>query len=69
MDCNQSQNQKNCNCSYPCAKKGICCECIESHRKKGELPACYFPDDVEQTYDRSIETFIEVFQQRDPWWN
>ena len=69
MDCNQNQNQKNCNCSYPCSKKGICCECIESHRKKGELPACYFPDDIEQTYDRSIETFIEAFQQRDPWWN
>jgi hypothetical protein len=33
------------------------------------LPACYFPDDVEKSYDRSIERFIELFQQRDPWWN
>jgi hypothetical protein len=27
------------------------------HRKAGQLPACYFPDDVERTYDRSIERF------------
>jgi hypothetical protein len=26
----------------------------------GELPACYFPDDVERTYDRSIERFIAI---------
>jgi len=25
-----------------------------------ELPACYFPDDVEKTYDRSIRKFIEI---------
>jgi len=38
----------------------MCCECIEYHRSRGELPACYFPDDVEKTYDRSIEKFIEI---------
>jgi hypothetical protein len=69
MDCKNEHNKNNCNCSYPCSKKGICCECIESHRLKGELPACYFPDDVEETYDRRIERFIEVYQQRGPWWN
>jgi hypothetical protein len=25
-----------------------------------ELPACFFPDDVERTYNRSIRTFIEI---------
>ena len=55
MNCKKEGNLQNCNCSYPCSRKGICCECIESHRKKGQLPACYFPDDIEQGYDRSIE--------------
>ena len=52
-------NMKHCNCSYePCPRKGRCCECIQYHRRAGELPACYFPDHVERSYDRSIARFI-----------
>jgi hypothetical protein len=60
MKCqNYERNMKNCNCSYePCSRKGICCECLTYHRQMGELPACYFPDHIERTYDRSIERFI-----------
>jgi hypothetical protein len=29
-----------------------------------EVPACFFPDEVERTYDRSIERFIEVYQKK-----
>ena len=55
----REQNMQYCNCSYPgCSKKGKCCECLHYHRQMGELPACFFPDDVERTYDRSIEAFI-----------
>jgi len=51
----------NCNCSYnPCSRKGKCCECLRYHRRMQELPACYFPDDAERTYDRSMEKFIET---------
>ena len=59
MDCpNNEQNMAMCNCTYePCAKKGRCCECIAYHRRAGELPACYFPDQVERTFDRSIARF------------
>jgi hypothetical protein len=61
MSCdNKSKNQKNCNCTYPCSRKGICCECLTYHRSMGQLPACYFPDNVESGYDRSIENFIRV---------
>ena len=63
MDCKKEKNQKICNCSYPCAVKGICCECITKHRRNGELPACYFPNDIEKEYDRSIENFVKVWQQ------
>jgi hypothetical protein len=34
----------------------------------GELPACFFPDDVERTYDRSVEKFIKTYQKRGRWW-
>ena len=59
-DCaNKNENMKMCNCTYdPCPRKGTCCECLHYHRKNGQLPACFFPNDVEKTYDRSIEKFI-----------
>ena len=60
MDCkNHSKNMSRCNCTYePCPRKGYCCECIDYHRKMGELPACYFSNAAERTYDRSISAFI-----------
>jgi hypothetical protein len=64
-ECKIEQNKAKCNCTYePCSRKGICCECVTYHQKSGELPACYFPADVERTYDRSIEKFIEVYRKR-----
>jgi hypothetical protein len=58
---NHQQNLNQCNCTYePCSRKGICCECIAYHRRMGELPACYFPDDVERSYDRSIRRFVSL---------
>ncbi|MGC8971587.1 MAG: DUF6485 family protein [bacterium] len=63
-ECNVNRNLKNCNCSYePCSRKGICCECIAYHRSHGELPACYFPSDIERTYDRSITRFISIYKR------
>jgi hypothetical protein len=58
---NVDVNMGQCNCSYPdCHRKGKCCECIRYHRSREELPGCYFPDEVERTYDRSIERFIKL---------
>jgi hypothetical protein len=63
-ECTIGQNKRQCNCTYePCVRKGICCECLRYHWQSSELPACLFPDDVEKTYDRSIERFIEVHRQ------
>ncbi len=62
MECSKEENLEDCNCSYPgCPRKGVCCECIQHHLKNDQLPACAFPDDVEETYDRSFEKFIEVY--------
>ena len=57
---NRKENLKSCPCTYSCSRKGKCCECIRHHIENNELPACFFPKDVEKTYDRSIEKFIEV---------
>ncbi|MFA5089777.1 MAG: DUF6485 family protein [Candidatus Omnitrophota bacterium] len=58
---NQKQNFASCNCSYsPCSRKGICCACISYHRAHSQLPACFFPADIEKTYDRSIDNFIRA---------
>ena len=57
------KNLAQCACTYSaCDKKGICCECLHYHRKRGELPACYFTPEVERTYDRSIARFIKSSQ-------
>jgi hypothetical protein len=61
VDCpNKQENLEKCNCSYPgCPRKGTCCECLHYHREMGELPACFFSDEAEKTYDRSVNKFIE----------
>lgn len=60
-ECKQKENKALCSCTYePCSRKGICCECIRHHLKNKELPACFFPPEVEKTYDRSIQRFISI---------
>ncbi|MBU7016264.1 MAG: hypothetical protein HXS44_02050 [Theionarchaea archaeon] len=61
---NKEQNLTYCNCTWSsCPRRGMCCECVRSHRSNGELPACFFTEEVERTYDRSIERFIRMHQQ------
>ena len=60
MDCPRyEENMKNCNCTYSCDKKGQCCLCVAYHRSMGELPACYFSNAAEATYDRTVEKYLE----------
>ena len=62
-ECNGPKNTARCNCSWdPCSRKGICCECLEYHWGRKELPACLFPDSVEKTYDRSLRAFIRTYK-------
>lgn len=64
MECKMAKNKQNCNCTYePCSRKGMCCECLDYHRTQGQLPACFFPNDVERTYDRSFERFVEIYRK------
>ena len=59
-DCKQEERKNKCTCTYNCSRRGKCCECITYHWNMGELPGCLFPPEVERTYDRSIEKFIET---------
>ena len=61
-DCtNRASNQEGCPCTYPgCPRKGTCCECLQYHLARQELPGCCFPPDVERTYDRSFRRFAEL---------
>lgn len=64
VECQIEENLANCNCTYePCSRKGKCCECMRYHWRMRELPACFFPDDVERTYNRSIERFISIYKK------
>ena len=63
MDCKKDTNLRGCTCTYePCARKGLCCECLRYHLTARELPACCFPDAVERTFDRSFERFAQLVQ-------
>ena len=58
-DCpNEEANKRYCNCTYSCSKKYTCCECLHYHRRMGELPACYFSEAGERSYDRSVENYM-----------
>ncbi|MAG22417.1 MAG: cytosolic protein [Candidatus Diapherotrites archaeon] len=64
-ECKKDSNKSRCNCTYePCSRKGVCCDCITYHLKMDELPACCFSKSAEQSYDRSIEAFIEDYKNR-----
>jgi hypothetical protein len=64
VECRKEKNLEKCSCTYDyCERKGLCCECVAYHREHGELPGCFFPAEVERTYDRSIEVFIRCHQK------
>ncbi len=60
---NFEKNRAVCTCSYPgCSRKGKCCECLQYHLKKKQLPGCCFPSKEEATYDRSFEAFAKAWK-------
>jgi len=59
MECTLDRNIKACACTYPCERRGKCCQCVAYHRGKGELPGCFFSKEKERTYDRSIRLFLQ----------
>ncbi len=64
MECKKDENKLGCTCTYTsCHNRGICCDCVRSHRENGEIPGCFFTAAGEATYDRSIANFIKVMSK------
>lgn len=62
MECKRKENDRFCTCTYTsCSKHGVCCECIQSHLAKKQLPGCCFPPEAEKTYDRSFAAFARAW--------
>ncbi len=58
---NKKKNLDFCTCSYSaCPRKGICCECLQYHLSKKEIPGCFFPPEAEKTFDRSLSHYLSV---------
>jgi hypothetical protein len=52
MGCANNASIK-CPCTYSCPLRGKCCECVASHLRASEFPACFFSKEAEARYDRS----------------
>ena len=64
MECKEDRNAVDCTCTYPgCARHGVCCDCLRYHKKMRQLPGCYFPPEVEKTWERSYEAFAELIKE------
>ena len=62
---NYALNIEMCPCTAEsCARRGVCCECIQYHLKARELPGCCFTPEAERTYDRSFEHFARLVMQK-----
>ena len=51
------ENKHDCPCvKVDCKNHGKCCDCVAHHRDHNEgVPGCFFSEEAEATYDRSIE--------------
>jgi hypothetical protein len=67
IDCNQQELKKACTCTYDCSRRGKCCECLEYHISKNQLPGCAFAKlskEAEKSYNRNFEYFAELVLKR-----
>lgn len=55
---------ESCKCTnMSCPLRGKCCECVEKHIGKGQVPACFFSEEGEKTYDRSVANFYADYKK------
>jgi len=67
IECNQEVRKKVCVCTYDCQRRGKCCECLEYHLSKNQLPGCAFAKiskEAEKSYNRDIEYFAKLVLRR-----
>lgn len=54
----ENNNTITCPCTYSCDNHGKCCECVETHTKIDEFPACFFSEEAEKKHDRSYTALM-----------
>jgi hypothetical protein len=62
-DCNQDERKRSCTCTYDCQRRGKCCECLEYHLSKNQLPGCAFAKiskAAERSYNRDMKYFAKL---------
>lgn len=65
MECQKKDNLERCTCtSTSCARRGICCECVQHHLSRRQVPGCFFSKEGEASYDRSFENFAKEVQEK-----
>jgi hypothetical protein len=67
IECNQDVLKKECACTYDCQRRGKCCECLDYHLSKNQLPGCAFArisNEAEKSYNRDIEYFAKLVLNR-----
>lgn len=58
MECAATGNLKNCTCTVlSCSRRGQCCACVMHHRRKDEIPGCFFTTEGEAAHNRSFAAF------------
>ena len=66
-ECNIEGRKKSCACTYDCQRRGKCCECLEHHLSKNQLPGCTFAKiskEAEKSYNRDIQYFAKLVLRR-----
>jgi hypothetical protein len=62
MECRKQKNLEGCGCTYmACDRRGMCCECVQHHVAKKQIPGCFFPPAAEKQYDRSFAAFVKAW--------
>lgn len=65
MDCIVDKGKQHCTCTYTnCPHHGRCCACVANHRRKQEMPGCFFTKEGEALWDRSRAAFLRDQEAR-----
>jgi len=62
--CTRKENLSMCTCTAhggTCENRGKCCDCVKFHRDQGCIPGCFFSEEGEKLYDRSMKTFVKTW--------
>lgn len=58
---NYERNKEFCRCPHPeCDKHVMCCDCLQYHLKRRELPVCIDTTNVDKILDKDLRAYVEL---------